>query len=79
MADLNNHRQHLAERIPTFAVGSNFSLAQLFGDGWERVGTIGERRDLGTQFYEAVEQNEFPSVEFREIARSGRHNVYQRV
>jgi len=78
MADLNDHRQHIAERILTFASGDKFSLAQLFGDEWEQVGTKGERRDFGTQFHEAVERNEFPLIEYVGIATSGRHNVYQR-
>lgn len=71
-------RDHLNEKINALAVGDLTSLRELYGDGWETLGSAGVKRAIGGDFHRAVAAQEFPQLEFVRIMISGRHNQYRK-
>lgn len=69
----------ISTRLDQLPVGSEFQLAELFGDEWSKIGTAGQKRNVGTMFSRDVADGFFPCVQFVRIERAGRANTYIRL
>lgn len=78
MPTLSNYQAVLVEKSNTLEAGTEFSLAELFGEKWAEVEGQGAKRKMGSEFRQAVDQRKFPQIEFLRIATSGRHNVFRK-
>jgi hypothetical protein len=75
---LEKHEQHLRGKISAMQKGTEAGLVAIFGDGWESIGTSGEKRELGKLFKAAVSKNKFPEIQWVRIENSGRDDVYRK-
>jgi len=75
---LNRYSELIAQKIAEMPKGAEFGLAQIFGEDWESIGTIGERRDFGKKFKAAVKAQNITELEWVRIENSGRYDVYRR-
>ena len=67
----------IRDRIAAFPAGTELGLVELYGEGWEETGTVGERRNFGKLVKTAVKEGRFPEVEWVRIENSGRYDVYR--
>ena len=75
---LNRYSELIAQKIAAMPIGAEYGLAQIFGEDWASIGTIGERRDFGKKFKAAVKAQTITEVERIRIENSGRYDVYRR-
>lgn len=57
----------------------DFTISELFGDEWEKLGDGDFRRVFGTRFASDVAKGRFQGVTFRYIRKNGRDNAYSYV
>lgn len=74
-------REEIMRRASALERGQAFSLRTLFGgrEEFEKVGTSGKRKGLGTQFRRAVEAGEFKEIEYSHHNQSPAEHWYRRV
>ena len=75
---LSRHSELIAQKIEAMPIGAEYGLAQIFGEDWTSIGTIGERRDFGKKFKAAVKAKTITELEWVRIENSGRYDVYKR-
>ena len=75
---LTKHSDLINRKIAEMPIESEAGLAKIFGEDWESIGSIGERRDFGKKFKAAVMGNAIPELEWERIENSGRFDVYRR-
>lgn len=75
---LTRHSNLIDQKIETMAIGAEGGLAQIFGEDWNSIGTIGERRDFGKKFKAAVKAGFITKLEWVRIENSGRFDVYRK-
>ena len=51
---LTKNTNLINQKIAAMPIGSEAGLAKIFGEDWEPIGSIGERRDFGKKFKAAV-------------------------
>lgn len=76
---LEKHDSLLREKISQMQEGAEAGLVEIFGDDWERIGTIGQKRHFGKLFKEAVHNNMYPEIKWVRIENSGRFDVYRKL
>lgn len=76
---LEKHDQLLREKIAAMVPGTEAGLAEIFGKGWEMVGSSGHRKEFGGLFKAAVSSGSYPGLEWVRIANSGRFDVYRKL
>ncbi|MBO9457119.1 DUF1413 domain-containing protein [Paracoccus sp. R12_1] len=76
--ELNND---IRRKVGTLQAGQQFSLRTLFGgsEEFEKCGSSGQRKALGTQFRRAVTGGEFKDVEYSHHNQSPSEHWYRRV
>jgi len=81
MTILGDLRNEIIQRVEPLQAGQEFSLRTLFGgrDEFEKFGTSGQRKALGTQFRKAIEAGDFAGVEYSHHADSPSEHWYRRV
>ncbi|WP_132603531.1 hypothetical protein [Rhodovulum adriaticum] len=74
-------REEIMRWVSTLERGQLFSLRTLFGGNkdFEKVGTSGQRKALGTQFRKAVDAGEFKEIEYSHHNQSPAEHWYRRV
>lgn len=75
---LNRYSELIAQKIAAMPIGAEYGLAQIFGEDWASIGTIGERRDFGKKFKAAVKAQTITEVEWIRIENFGCYDVYRR-
>lgn len=75
---LTRHSNLIDQKIAAMPIGSEGGLIKIFGEDWDSIGTIGERRDFGKKFKAAVKANVIAELEWVRIENSGRFDVYRR-
>lgn len=75
---LTRNSNLINQKIAAMPIGSEGGLAQIFGEDWNSIGTIGERRDFGKKFKAAVKASDIAELEWVRIENSGRFDVYRR-
>lgn len=78
MDTLTRHSNLVSQKIAAMPIGAEWGLAQIFGEDWTSIGTIGERRDFGKKFKAAVKAKAIEQMEWVRIENSGRYDVYKR-
>lgn len=73
-----SHSNLIDQKIEAMQIGSEGGLAKIFGEDWNSIGTIGERRHFGKKFKAAVKANVIAKLEWVRIENSGRFDVYRR-
>lgn len=75
---LTKHLNLTNRKIAAMPIGSEGGLAYIFGEDWNSIGTIGERRDFGKKFKAAVKAAVITELEWVRIENSGRFDVYRK-
>lgn len=78
---LDNLREEIMKRVLALEAGQTFSLRTLFGgrEEFQRFGSSGQRKALGTQFRRAVEAGQFEEIEYSHHNQSPAEHCYRRV
>lgn len=81
MAILDDFRGEITQRVEALEPGVQFSLRTLFGgsEKFAKFATSGQRKALGTQFRKAVEETQFPNIEYSHHAQSPAEHWYERI
>ena len=75
---LSRNSELITQKIAAIPIGAECGLAQIFGEDWTSIGTIGERRDFGKKFKAAVKAKTITELEWVRIENSGRYDVYKK-
>ena len=78
MSLLEQHDLLLRKKIDAMLQGKEAGLAEIFGDGWDQIGSPGQRKEFGRLFKAAVSKKAYPKIEWIRIENSGRHDVYRK-
>jgi hypothetical protein len=81
MAILDDLNDDIRLKVGDLQAGQQFSLRTLFGgrEEFEKYGSSGQRKALGTQFRKAVAAGEFEEVEYSHHHQSPAEHWYRRV
>lgn len=80
MTILDDLKANIEHRIDALETDEQFSLRLLFGgrEEFEKYGTSGQRKALGTQFRKAVEAGAFEDVQYSHHAQSPTEHWYRK-